>query len=73
LKQSGVSDRVIQAMQASGSVVAPSFASVPPPAVVYPPGPRIYGPPPPAVVYVGPGPAYWGPRRRWHPHGPYGW
>lgn len=73
LKQSGVSDRVIQAMQTSG-VATPYPAAGPAPAVVYTPAPRYYGPPPPPVVYVGPGPGpgYWGPRRYWRHH-PYGW
>lgn len=67
LKQAGVSDRVIQAMQSNGAAVA-----VPAPgAVVYTPG---YTAPPPVVI-VGPRPPpayYWGPRGRyWGPPGPY--
>jgi uncharacterized protein YcfJ len=65
LKQQGVSDRVIEAMQNSGLHMP---APAPPPPVVYAP------PPPPAVgggvVVVGPG--YYGPRPYWGPR-PYYW
>lgn len=71
LKQSGVSDRVIQAMQSSGTVAVP-YATSAPPTVVYTPAPRYYAPPPGPVVYVGPGPRYWGPGPYWRRH-PYGW
>src|SRR4029077_2905026 len=57
LKQQGVSDRVIEAMQNTG--LQPAAVGAPPPPVVY-------APPPPAgggVVVVGPG--YYGPRPYW--------
>lgn len=62
LKQQGVSDQVISAMQSIGLRPAPAVGAVPPPPGYY------YPPPPPAaggVVVVGPGyygPRYWGPR-----------
>jgi len=61
LKQQGVSDRVITAMQNTGLHPAVAAPLPPPPAVVYAP------PPPPVggVVVVGPGYGprpYWGPR-----------
>ncbi|MSR56947.1 MAG: hypothetical protein EXS05_04665 [Planctomycetaceae bacterium] len=71
LKQAGVSDRVIEAMQTSA-------AAGPPAAVVYDPTPRYGGSPPVVVVaprpYAYPYPYYYGgPRGRpWGPPGPYG-
>lgn len=66
LKQAGVSDRVIQAMQTSPAV--PAMAA-PSPAVVY----GAPAPPPPVVVVAPrPYPYYYGPRGRyWGPPGPY--
>ena len=61
LKQQGVSDQVIQAMQNTGlRAPAGSVVAVPPP--------PYYGPPAGGVVVVGPG-YYrpWGPRRYWGP------
>jgi uncharacterized protein YcfJ len=65
LKQAGVSDRVIQAMQSSGVHVPHPVPTAAPP-VVYTPAP-VYAPPPPVVI-VGPRPyPYYGPRRYWGP------
>jgi hypothetical protein len=61
LKQQGVSDRVITAMQSSYHA-PPAAVVTSPPAVVYAPAPAIVAPPP-VVVY---GPVY-GPRRYWGP------
>ena len=60
LKQQGVSDRVIEAMQNTGLRPISTDMAPPPPVV--------YGPPPPVaggVVVVGPG--YYGPRPDWGP------
>lgn len=71
LKQSGISDRVIEAMQTNpphtpGPVAAPGYVAGP----GYPP---MYGPAPPVVVVAPrPYPYYWGPRGRyWGAPGPY--
>lgn len=61
LKQQGVSDRVITAMQSAYQVPVSGTVAAPPP-VVYAPAPAIVAPPP-VVVY---GPVY-GPRRYWGP------
>jgi uncharacterized protein YcfJ len=63
LKQQGVSDRVIEAMQNTG--LRPVAVTAPPPPVVYAPPPPVVGG---GVVVVGPG--YYGPRPYWGP-GPY--
>jgi uncharacterized protein YcfJ len=69
LKQAGVSDRVIQAMQTSAST-APYAPPAAPPPVVYAPGPRYA--PPAVIVAPAPYPYRWGPRGRyWGPPGPY--
>lgn len=70
LKQQGVSDRVLTAMQ-EATAGAPATAVVaPPPAVVY------GAPPPPPIVYMPPGyygPHRWGvPRPSWGPRWQYG-
>jgi uncharacterized protein YcfJ len=62
LKQQGVSDRVIEAMQNTGLRPAPA-------GVALPPGPVVYGAPPPAVVGGGVvvvGPGYYGRRPYWY-------
>lgn len=61
MKASGVSDRVLLAVQQSGAA--------PPPPIVDPPHVVVVPPPPPPVgvgVVIGPRPVYVHPRRRWH-------
>jgi uncharacterized protein YcfJ len=65
LKQQGVSDSVIEAMQNTGLRPAP-VGALPPPVVYAPPPPPVVGG---GVVVVGPG--YYGPRPYWGPR-PYG-